>query len=493
MPWTTANQRPTRHHLRHSFLILCCTLVLIVAGCGGGEARTSDGDRASNESPLTAGAVTLSPSHGSIHGGNIVMLGLPGSRNDLAGMEVEAQFGAAPGVPCEFDEAAGQFACRAPAHPDPVTVDVAVRADGRDVTGAVPYTYTTVGYGDMPVVTLDLSAIQRRATVISDDYPSDVKMGVVLKNGEPVGAMGKAIADAVHVDYFFVPKLSDAVSLREAGVTTPIVIMYLTDPADIPLLLRYDLETAATSAAWVERANQILEPTGSQLRVHLWIDTGFGREGVLPDEALPLAKAIDDSPHLKLQGIASHLCCVESTDLEALAANDLTTLTVLQKSRFDEAVAQIRGAGIGQDALLHIGASDVLANDLDSLYYDMLRVGGMYFVSRPDTPLYSWTARIDQVKTLPAGWCIDYGCETTTTEATKVGLVSHIPLRDGVIAFIVRGQQAPVLLNHSTVVTLDLSAIPDAAEGDEVTIQFNPENGQLLDTTLPVPVTLGAG
>lgn len=490
----TGAQTATRHTSPRSAIALLASLclALVLAGCGGSGPKGETGsDRGEGAASTISGTVTLSPTRGVVHGGNLVMVGVAGLPDDLATMEVEARFGSAAPVACEFDDVVKQFACRVPSHTDPVTVDVVVNANGNDVTPAASYTYTTEGFLDIPVLNLDLAALKRNAQAVMDDFPSNIGVAVVLKNGEPVGEVAKAISQIEGVDYFFVPRLSDGIALREAGVTTPVAVMYSSDTESIPLMLRYNLEVAATSVDWAERANAVMEGMQGELRVHLWIDTGFGREGVTPDDALSLATAIEASPHLKLRGIATHLCCVTKDDKKALASNDLTNKAVLQKSRFDSAVAGIRDAGLGKEALLHVGASDVLANNLEPLYYDMLRVGGMFFISNPASgELYSWKTSIKQVKKLPKGWCIDYGCETTTTKATLVGLVGQIPLRDDPIAFVVRGKTAPVLLNHQTVVTLDLSSIPDAAEGDEVIIKFNPANDQLLDATPPLPVTL---
>lgn len=157
-------------------------------------------------------------------------------------------------------------------------------------------------------------------------------------------------------------------------------------------------------------------------------------------------------------------------------------------------MAAIRDAGLGQDALIHAGASDVLDQEIDSLYYDLLRVGGMFFASSPpETTLYSWTTELSQVKTLPAGWCIDYGCTEPTTEPKKVGLVNHIPSRENELTYTVGGKQVPVLLDHGTVLTLDLSEVPEAAAGDEVAIDFSAEAFHLLDATAPLPVTTTGG
>lgn len=463
---------------------LMCVSALALAGC------TSDRQAGSQDPGSVNGSIALVPAHGGIEGGNLVFVDAGWTAEEAKGVSVTATFGEAA-AKCSFDEKVNQFACTAPARMAPGKVAVALAADGEPVEGSASYAYTTHGAQDAPVLTINTALLQRNATAIQDDYPSGVLLGSVLKNGEPVGPMGKAISEAADVDYFFVPKLDDAIALRDAGVTSKIAVMYLTKIEDIPLLLHYDIEVAATDPAWVKEAEQALSRTDGELAVHLWIDTGMGREGVLPEDALPLAQAIEDASHLKLVGIATHFCCITENDSAALLSNDMTNQTVLQKNRFDTAVATIRDAGLGENAILHAGASDVLSHDLEPLYYDMLRVGGMFFVSSaPDEFIYSWKTSIGQVKTLPQGWCIDYTCASQTTAATKVGLISHIPSRDDTITFSVRGTQVPVLLNHGTVVTLDLTNVPDAAVGDEVTIDFNEDLGYLLDATPPVPVTL---
>lgn len=482
--------------------------VLVLAGCdqdGGtddassateapGSRPDAPGGQADAPSSVTGGppdgsaeAISLAPAHGAVQGGNRVLVHARGS----SGQPVTATFGDSPAVECEFDEVVRRHACVAPGRDVPGVVDVTVTADGVASTETATYTYTTPGTQDSPVLTVNLDTVRSNAEAIRNEFPSGVRLGAVLKNGEPVDVFGRVIEDAAAVDYFFVPTLDDAVALREAGITARIAVLYVAQTEDIPLLLHYRIEVAATSPAWVEEAERVLATIGGgALDVHLWVDTGLGREGVVPEEALPLAQAIEDAQHLDLAGIATHFCCVDAGDAAAIAANDESNRTVVQKNRFDAAVGQIRGAGLGADALLHAGASGVLWNDLQPLYYDMLRVGGMFFASSPpDHAVYSWTTQLEQVKTLPAGWCINYGCAEETEAPTTVGLVSHIPGRENTLTYAVGGQEVPVLLNHGTVVTLDLSDVPDAAEGDEVTIHFDAEVDYLLDATAPLPVT----
>lgn len=454
---------------------------LALAGCVQSGSADTQVEAVANP----AGSRALSPSHGGMQGGNLVLV----DTGVFPDGPVTATFGDAAAVECAFDAASARHACIAPEHDVPGAVDVALSADGHRIAETASYTYTTNGAQDMPILTVNTQTVRKHAEEIRGDYPGGVQLGAVLKKGEPVDVFGKVINDAAQPDYFFVPKLDDAIALREAGIESKIAILYASQVEDIPLMLHYDIEVAATDPAWVAAADQIAAGTGGTLRVHLWVDTGMGREGVTPDQALPLARAVDDAKHMELVGIATHFSSITEHDAAAIQGNDTTNTTVAQKTRFDGAVAEIRDAGLGQDALIHAGASDVLLNELDPLYYDLMRIGGMFFGGSAENRVYSWTTELQQVKTLPAGWCIDYGCTEPTEAPKKVGVITHVPARETEVVFSVGGKQVPVLLNHRNVITLDLSEAPDAAVGDEVVIDFNPDTFYMLDAGLPLPVT----
>jgi alanine racemase len=253
--------------------------------------------------------------------------------------------------------------------------------------------------------------------------------------------------------------------------------------------VHYDLEPAAYSLEWVDQAERLLRSAARPLNVHLWIDTGLSREGVMPDEALPMARAVHASARLRLRGIATHFSCLGKGDLVPLERDDISNMTALQKHRFDEIVGAIRAEGIGRDALIHAGSSDALRFGLTPVYYDMMRIGRMLFENpSPERMNYHWTTHILQTKTLPKGWCVDYGCKVVLPHATKVGLLGHVP--EGDLTYLIRGRKVRKLLVHDYVVTLDLSAFPDVKPGEEVTLVL-PNKYSPLDTTSGVtPVTL---
>jgi alanine racemase len=250
----------------------------------------------------------------------------------------------------------------------------------------------------------------------------------------------------------------------------------------VPVLLHYNLEPAAYSLAWVDEANRLLQRARGKLKVHLWIDTGLSREGVMPDDALAIARAVNKSPKLHLQGIATHFCCLEKEDLAAIEKGNLDNQTALQKHRFDGVVEAIHAEGIGRDAIIHAGVSDTLRFGMTPLYYNMLRIGGMLWENpSPEHRNYTWKTRIRQVKTLPKGWCIDYGCNVTAKADTRVGLVSNIPNDE--VTYFVRGERVNKLLDHEYMIILDISHLPDVREGEEVTMVL-PDR---VDRLPPVP------
>src|SRR5438128_6231434 len=441
----------------------------------------------------SARPLRFTPGSGPIEGDRFVFIDVEEPAAAIGTASIACQFGQHAASPGRHDATSGRYLCRTPAHSRPESVTLTITLNGAEFQMPVRYVYTTHGKSDAPVTEVNLPTFQQQVKRVRDLIPRGVKLCAVLKNGEPVGWLADAMARAAKVDYFCVPNAQDGIALREAGVDAPIVVLYLTEASYAPVLLHYNLEPAAYSLAWVDEANRLLKRARGTLKVHLWIDTGLSREGVMPDDALALARAVNQSPKLHLQGIATHFCCPEKGDLAAIEKGNLDNHTALQKHRFDEVVEAIHAEGIGLDAIIHAGASDVLRFGVTPVYYNMLRIGGMLFENpSPEHRNYTWKTKILQVKTLPKGWCIDYDCHVTVEVDTRVGLVAHVPNEE--VTYLVRGQKVNKLLDHEYVIVLDLSHLLDVREGEEVTIIL-PEPNSPLDSSSSTPVTLrdGAG
>ena len=440
--------------------------------------------------PAERGARPLgfTPGSGPIEGDRLVLIDVEEPAPGIGTASITCQFAEHPASRGAYDATSARYVCRTPAHRRPESVTLTIALNGAEFRMPAPYVYTSYGWSDAPVTEVDVLSIQQAVKRVRERIPPGVALCATLKNGEPVGWIAEAMTRAAKVDYFCVPNTQDGIALREAGVKTPIVVLYLTEASNAPVLLHYDLEPAAYSLAWVEEANRLLQHARGVLKVHLWIDTGMSREGVVPGDALALARAVHQSPKLHLQGIATHFCCNTKGDLAAIANGDLRNRTALQKRRFDEVVAAIQAEGIGRDAIIHAGASDVLRDGVKPVYYNMLRVGTMLFENpSPEHRNYTWKTRILQVKTVPKGWCIDYDCKVTAQVDTRIGLVAHVPHDE--VTYVVRGRKVKKLLDHEYVIVLDLSHLPDVREGEEVDMILPGPNSPLL-TWSPIPVTL---
>src|SRR5688572_10489208 len=477
---------------------IACIAALLVLGNWACTTQTTE---------RSARPLRFTPGSGPIEGDRFVFIDVEEPAAAIGTASIACQFGQHAASPGEYDATSARYLCRTPAHSRPESVTLTITLDGAEFQMPVRYVYTTQGYttqgSDAPVTEVDVPSFQQQVKRVRDLIPRGVALCAVLKNGEPVGWLADAMARAAKIDYFCVPNAQDGIALREAGVDAPIMVLYLTKASDAPMLLHYDLEPAAYSLAWVDEANRLLQRARGTLKVHLWIDTGLSREGVMPDDALALARAVNQSPKLHLQGIATHFCCLEKGDIAAIEKGNLDNQTALQKHRFDEAVEAIHAEGIGRDAIIHAGVSDTLRLGMTPLYYNMLRIGGMLWENpSPEHRNYRWKTRILQVKTLPKGWCIDYGCNVTAKVDTRVGVVSNIP--NDAVTYLVRGERVNKLLDHEYVITLDISHLPDIREGEEVTMVLPDEvvlrrppvlNSPLDSSWSSAPVTLrdGAG
>ena len=456
-----------------SGVILAFALTATIGACG--------------EPPRPRG---FAPTSASIAGGRLIFVDVDEGPSVRGRATVACRFGSHPPLRAAYDSVSGRYVCHAPAHDRPEAVTLTIEVGGvAAMKMATPFTYVTAGMGSVPPFVVDAPAVAKQAERVRANLPAGVRLCAVLKNGEPPAALAEAISRGAKIDYFAVPNFEDGIALRKAGITTPIMVLYLTEASRVPELVHYDLEPAAYSLEWVHQAEGLLRSAARPLNVHLWIDTGHSREGVMPNEALPLARAVHASARLRLRGIATHFCCLGEGDLMPLERDDITNKTALQKHRFDEVVGTIRAAGIGHDALIHAASGDALRFGLTPVYFDMMRIGGMFFENpSPEHMNYQWTTHILQTKTLPEGWCVDYKCKVVLPHDTRVGLVGHMPRDD--VTYLIGGRKVTKLLDHAHVVTLDLSDFPDAKAGDEVAVLL-PEEHSLLDTSFTLtPVTL---
>lgn len=198
--------------------------------------------------------------------------------------------------------------------------------------------------------------------------------------------------------------------------------------------------------------------------VHLKIDTGMGRFGCSPEEALGLARFIDQTPGLRLAGTWTHFACSESDDAMTVRQFELFTETV---KTFDV------------DPGLRHACNSIGAYNHPDFALDAVRCGiATYGCEWPDTePALELRSVVTHVKTIEAGATVGYGATWKASGKTRVATVA-IGYADGVHRTrsnrghsLVRGRRAPLIGSISMdAITLDVTDVPDVQVGDVATL-----------------------
>jgi len=403
---------------------------------------------------------------------------LASSPSSSSGSDLTCSFQGAKS-PAIFDHLTGKFLCRAPKRPSASNGEVKVDVlYGPHLVHSFLFLYAVQNHvDDATVMKIDLASIGDNVKRVTGDMPSNVRMCAVVKNQQPVGPIAKAMADAGHKDYFGVRGMVEARELRKHGVKNPVLLMYDQDPTLAPEMLHLGAEPNAVGHDWIATAEKALAGSSKPLPVHLWVDTGLTREGVAPEEAQSLALRIAKSPKFKLVGVATHFCCsgyasrtskIDRYDPQAMRA---------QTERFDQVLAQLhKHKGLMDGVTVHAGASGVYSNpDLHYARYNMLRLGRVLFQDRENFHglVYKWSTEVRGVKTLPRGWCIDYGCSSRLQRDTRVAM---LPGNDAPFVAYHKGKKVEVLLDHGYISTLDVTDHPDIKTGTRLKLKINDED-----------------
>ncbi|WJE16170.1 alanine racemase [Halobacillus sp. ACCC02827] len=216
--------------------------------------------------------------------------------------------------------------------------------------------------------------------------------------------------------------LDEALKLREAGVTAPLLVMGWIRPEDAALAAVHDIAVTVFQREWLDQAGeQALE---RPLRIHLKLDTGMGRIGVRSeaelDEILPY---IDERPNFQLEALFTHFATADEAD---------TTYLEEQQRRFDELFAHFEGKW-QENVEIHTSNSAASMRFPEKTAH-FVRFGiSMYGLypsqdvkrERPIDlqPAMSLHSQLIHVKQLEAGEAVSYGATYKAQETEWIGTV----------------------------------------------------------------------
>ncbi|MEN6521320.1 MAG: alanine racemase [Armatimonadota bacterium] len=344
-------------------------------------------------------------------------------------------------------------------------------------------------------VEVDLDAIKHNVEQIRSLVGDKVRMMAVVKAnayGHGEVETSRAILNA-GADSLAVTRLEEAARLRDGGITAPVLVFDSIQPGAAAEAVKLDVECTVCTPELVAALGEAACKTHKTIGVHLKIDTGMGRLGVLPDEAVDLARMIAATEGVNHAGTYTHLATAAEKDMSSAEE---------QLEKFNNAILAIKQAFL-DPGIVHAANSSAILRLPDS-HFDMVRPGtilyGQYpsrYVPRTLDLKNTWKlkARISFIKTVPAGYAIGYGAEHRTKRESRIAV---IPLgwadgltlapeslaRRGILRLIaqkfmkkppltvtIRGKRAPVVGRIAMqMCSIDVTHIPDTAIGDEVII-----------------------
>jgi alanine racemase len=269
---------------------------------------------------------------------------------------------------------------------------------------------------------VDLDAFAANIAALAACAPSSALMTVVKADAYGHGAVPMArAARAAGSPWLGVATIEEALALRAAGDTGPLLCWLSSPGADFASAVDAGVEVTASSAAQLA---EIVAVARVRPRVQLKVDTGLSRNGALGEAWTELATAAATAQaagRAEITGTWSHLACA---DEPAHPANDA------QEAVFRDAVDELAAAGV-EPGLRHL-ANSAATLTRPSAHFDLVRVGIAAYGIRPDpgmsyptplTPVLTLRARLAHVKRLRAGASVSYGHTWTAERDTTVGLV----------------------------------------------------------------------
>ncbi|MFC3886356.1 alanine racemase [Bacillus songklensis] len=315
-------------------------------------------------------------------------------------------------------------------------------------------------------------------------------MAVVKADGYGHGAVEIArTAVESGADYLAVALLDEALELRKAGISHPILVLGYTPVRSVKKAIT---ENIALTVFSQDVLNEIIHQTTHMRKVasiHLKIDSGMSRIGVTSnEEALVLAQKAINSPFLYLEGIFTHFANADSEDPSYTRKQFATFMSVVEYIEENNIHIPIR----------HCCNSAATMNFPD-MHLDMVRVGIALYGLYPDASLKGHAIQLQQamslktkiaaLKTVPASQPISYGC---TFAPSQDSIIATLPIgyADGISRLL--SNRAKVLTRSETApvtgrvcmdqMMIDVTHIPNSTAGDEVVIfGYNKTSFQSVD------------
>ena len=271
--------------------------------------------------------------------------------------------------------------------------------------------------------------------------------------------------------------LSEAIEIRKAGITAPL-LAWLTPPgADFESAIKNDIDLSISSIQQLQEIYAASLRVGLIARVHLKVDTGMSRSGALDEfpELVSELNRLTSANEIELVGSWSHFACADEP---------AHPLNAEQIKRFNSALEYMNDENLNP-GIRHIANSSAIIG-LPEARFDLVRAGLIIYGLSPTNippknlslkPAMELRARLLLVKEIPRGATVGYGATVQVTKETKIGIVTFgyadgLPRSTDGSAYFLHNNLPAHLIGRVSMdqCAIDLGIDSSAKAGDEVTI-----------------------
>jgi alanine racemase len=318
---------------------------------------------------------------------------------------------------------------------------------------------------------IDLSAFARNIEAIVGRLPRGSQLIAVLK-GDAYGHGAVESAKECRPDQVAMiatALLEESLELRRAGITLPLLVLGPLTEKEIAAAVDQRITVGVPGPEELESACRVARDR--EVTIHLKLDSGMGRMGVIENEIPRVIERIRSAPRLKIEAFYTHF---------AHAGDPKDPFIHEQAAKFRSMLEQLQRAGITAPRKHLANSAATMRGLIDP--GDMVRVGVALFGaesldvgSTRLEPVLRWRTEIARLKELPPGHAIGYEMTFRTKRASRIATLP-VGYADGYdrrlsnnAEVIVRGKRAPVVGRVSMdLVTIDVTDLPEVRFGDEV-------------------------
>lgn len=326
-------------------------------------------------------------------------------------------------------------------------------------------------------VEIDLAAIGHNVQRVKEMVGPRVEVMAVLKaDAYGHGAIRVARTALLHgASMVATATLSEAVAMRDRGITCPILILGYTPPWQASEIVRAGLAATVFSREFAEYLGQAaIAQRRPPTPVHVKVDSGMGRLGVLPADVAPFVEEVRRIPGVEVEGIFTHLATADSAD---------KTYARRQIATFQTVLDDLAARGIGFRYVHAANSAAILT--LPEARFNLVRLGiAMHGLDpSPEAPCptdfrraLTFRTQVAQVKPFQPGSCVSYGCRFVTERPSRIAVIP-VGYGDGFRRgprnwgeVLVHGSRAPIVGSVCMdMCMIDVTDVPgEVKPGDEV-------------------------